>query len=337
MPLTSDQKRNLREILARQYPTQEAARTLVRASGLDESRIGFDIRMYITWSEIIREAELDGRLRELIETALADKPGNIALQRLLSDSTISILQGPKLDEPGGPTWKGPDSLEPFEKLTGQRSSLVPVHFLERGLAASRTVALIEIEDGGFGTGFLTAHNVLLTNWHVIKDERAARSARVHFNYQLTVSGIPTQRRTFTLAPEAGFKSSQEHDWTAVKLNPLDGNANQEFGALSLEAPGIHVGDRVNIIQHPGGAPKMIAYYHNVVVYQGKGRVQYLTDTLPGSSGAPVFDREWRLVAIHHSGGWLTEPHSSNLFYRNEGIDAELVRQGIAVVEAFQRS
>ena len=54
MPLMADPRRSFREILARQYPTQEAARALVRESGLDESRIGFDIRMYITWSEIIR-------------------------------------------------------------------------------------------------------------------------------------------------------------------------------------------------------------------------------------------------------------------------------------------
>ena len=60
------------------------------------------------------------------------------------------------------------------------------------------------------------------------------------------------------------------------------------------------------------------------MFVGEGRVQYLTDTLPGSSGSPVFDKDWRLVALHHSGGWITEPGSKETFYRNEGIHVDRV-------------
>jgi V8-like Glu-specific endopeptidase len=51
-------------------------------------------------------------------------------------------------------------------------------------------------------------------------------------------------------------------------------------------------------------------------------VHYRTPTEPGSSGSPVFDDQWRLVAIHHKG-------SSNLpklngkpgtYEANEGIN-----------------
>lgn len=76
---------------------------------------------------------------------------------------------------------------------------------------------------------------------------------------------------------------------------------------------------MNIIQHPGGGPKQIGLYHNTVVFAGEGRVQYLTDTLPGSSGAPVFNDTWQVVALHHSGGMLREPGTKRSFYRNEGI------------------
>jgi V8-like Glu-specific endopeptidase len=59
-------------------------------------------------------------------------------------------------------------------------------------------------------------------------------------------------------------------------------------------------------------------------------LQYLTDTLPGSSGSPVFDRDWNVVALHHSGGWLAEPGSSDKTtdYRNEGILIDVIMAGI---------
>ena len=40
--------------------------------------------------------------------------------------------------------------------------------------------------------------------------------------------------------------------------------------------------RVSSIQHPGGGPKQVAMYHNLVTYVGEGHIQYLTDTMPGS-------------------------------------------------------
>lgn len=49
-------------------------------------------------------------------------------------------------------------------------------------------------------------------------------------------------------------------------------------------------------------------------------VQYLTDTLPGSSGSPVFNQVWQLVAIRPAGGWLTEPGQKEKLFRNKGIN-----------------
>jgi V8-like Glu-specific endopeptidase len=93
-------------------------------------------------------------------------------------------------------------------------------------------------------------------------------------------------------------------------------------------------DFVNIIQHADGLPKQIALYHNVVTYVNGNRVQYLTDTLPGSSGSPVFDSRWRVVAVHHSGGWLTEPNSKHRYYRNEGININAVIQGLTKIGIY---
>lgn len=51
-------------------------------------------------------------------------------------------------------------------------------------------------------------------------------------------------------------------------------------------------------------------------------VQYLTDTLKGSSGSPVFNSDWEVVALPHSGGGNKpgEPElPKGIKSRNEGI------------------
>ena len=83
-----------------------------------------------------------------------------------------------------------------------------------------------------------------------------------------------------------------------------------------------------IIQHPEGGPKQLSFFHNVVVHVGEGRVQYLTDTQPGSSGSPVFDRGWNVVALHHSGGWFSDPVSRHNQLRNQGIHVSVLVRGL---------
>lgn len=125
-----------------------------------------------------------------------------------------------------------------------------------------------------------------------------------------------------------LRTSIEDDWTAVKV---ERDTKSKWGALALSKKTVAVGDHVNIIQHPGGGPKQISLFSNVVVFAGNGRVQYLTDTLPGSSGSPVFDAAWDVVALHHSGGWLTEPNSGSktTYYRNEGIAIDRILDGLS--------
>ena len=62
----------------------------------------------------------------------------------------------------------------------------------------------------------------------------------------------------------------------------------------------------------------------VIGLNGNGtRINYRTNTDPGSSGSPVFTMDWDLVALHHSG----DPAWVNPTY-NQGVPIELVRQRI---------
>ena len=164
---------------------------------------------------------------------------------------------------------------------------------------------------------------------MLPDAEAARSSIAQFNYQLTAAGRNAPVEEFRLAPDTFFRTSKDDDWSAVRVA---GDAVAKWGALPLAKTSVKVGDHVNIIQHPGGGPKQMSLIANVVAFVGGGRVQYLTDTLPGSSGSPVFDKEWNIVALHHSGGWLTEPNatSKRTYYRNEGIAIDRIIAGLAL-------
>ena len=84
------------------------------------------------------------------------------------------------------------------------------------------------------------------------------------------------------------------------------------------------------IQHSQGLPKQISLQNNFVEYVGGNVVQYVTSTLPGSSGSPVFNDAWEVVAIHHSGGNIPEPTTQKQYSRNEGILIESILSDIPV-------
>jgi V8-like Glu-specific endopeptidase len=113
-----------------------------------------------------------------------------------------------------------------------------------------------------------------------------------------------------------FRTNEELDYTILEL---DDEPGREWGYLAQSRHVLEKLARVNIIQHPGGLPKQVSLQRNFVHYSDSTIVQYVTATLPGSSGSPVLDDEWRVVALHHAGGLLTDPPSGQLAFRNEGI------------------
>jgi V8-like Glu-specific endopeptidase len=315
----------LRNVLAELYPSQADARVFVGDVEFPQARLSFEPQSINTWFSIIEYAKNAGKIDAVLDRARTDWPDHETLATLAA----GILP-PSLDGPDPSTWHGLGANR-LEAIMGDQSKLVPISYLEIGLERARSVALVAFRDGSSGTGFLTTDNVLITNNHVIADNAAALDAVVKFNHQQSAAGTDRAVESCRLAPDIFFATSRENDWTAVAVAD---DPNSRWGAIDLYETAIAKEDRVNIIQHPGGGHKQIAFYSNVVVYVGDGRVQYLTDTLPGSSGSPVFDRDWNVVALHHSGGWHVEPgRSRQTHWRNEGISMNVVRAGIAAARS----
>ncbi len=58
--------------------------------------------------------------------------------------------------------------------------------------------------------------------------------------------------------------------------------------------------------------------NNFVAYADKQMLQYTTSTMPGSSGSPVFNDKFHVIAMHNSGGVLEEPSTKKCYMRNQG-------------------
>jgi hypothetical protein len=261
----------------------------------------------------------------VIEIALQDYPQNEWL-KLARAGKLRPAANPDADR--RVDWRAPVDDDALEKIIGRESTLLPIRFLELGLRRSRAVCRVVRADGASGTGFLVEDDLLLTNHHVLPADNTAAGAIAQFNYEETMQGLALASKEYRVEPHRGFATSVEHDWTAVRIQP---GASSEWGVLSLTRTPLRRGDRVNIVQHPGGGPKRVGMYHNLVVFADDPptRVQYLTDTMPGSSGSPVFDQQWNVVALHHSGGWLMEPGTKARSFRNEGIAAAVLLDGLA--------
>ena len=61
------------------------------------------------------------------------------------------------------------------------------------------------------------------------------------------------------------------------------------------------GEWLTIVQHPKGERKQVCVRENQLLKRDTDVLWYSTDTMGGSSGAPVFNNDWLIVALHHSG------------------------------------
>jgi endonuclease G, mitochondrial len=208
--------------------------------------------------------------------------------------------------------KDPNALE---RIVGKRD-IVSVNFLARGLATAKAVCRIKtLAVGGglpdYATGFLCAPDLLVTNNHVLPDPETASRSLAEFDFELDNNFVERRGRIFPLVPLEIFYTNAELDFTIVAISPMghDGTPVTDFGVLPLipMSGKSVVGEYVSIIQHPQGQTKQVVMRENQIIKLDKARfpnvhpafIHYFADTEPGSSGSPVFNDQWDLVAIHH--------------------------------------
>lgn len=236
----------------------------------------------------------------------------------VKDFILNLFEKYPLDTPVSPSrlinrWRGTSSVADVqEKIIGE-NTLRDIYILNLALEASKAVVHLRLPKG-VGTGFMIAPDLLMTNNHVIASREQAEQAQYTFNYQLNINGEECHIQTTQALPGGAFYTNAELDYTVISLKDLP-----PFGSpLILKSKQVRRDDRVAIIQHPGGHLKKISMQNNFVAYADANVVQYTTSTLLGSSGSPVFDDDFQVIAIHHSGGMLLEPGTKQRYLRNAG-------------------
>jgi hypothetical protein len=178
----------------------------------------------------------------------------------------------------------------------------------------------------------------VTNAHVLDVDGGYRKAALRpATAEVRFEVGPNAGKTFKIAGAPLWRSLPEaFDATIWRLSPEPTEGGLTDVAAQLpdlkEAPPPHV----YVIGHPLGGSLVYSLDDNLLLDHDGVRVHYRAPTEPGSSGSPVLDRQWELIALHHAGRpSMPKLHGSNETYAaNEGIAIAAIRA--AIVEAASK-
>jgi Trypsin-like peptidase domain/Effector-associated domain 1 len=271
--------------------------------------------------QLIRQADAEGWVLELVVAAREARPRNATLQAVAADLGLS---------------SAPRSLErlindsvPFVDVSAWRAQL--------GLLEGQ-VCRVEIPAGlrgSVGTGFLVGPDLCLTNFHVVRPlidgEADPADVRLRFDYRRASDGTTVNEgQCFSLAQDwlvmaqppsaadgepdsAGhLPAADELDFALLRVDGAPGETPAGQADKVRDAPargwiqqigrdGFDVDSPLFVLQHPEGDPLKLAFGPSAGLNANGTRLRHRVNTEPGSSGSPCLNARLELIGLHHAG------------------------------------
>ncbi|MDF5728956.1 MAG: trypsin-like peptidase domain-containing protein [Rhizonema sp. PD38] len=159
----------------------------------------------------------------------------------------------------------------------------------KAISSRSAVGRIESPRGNpIGTGVLINNNFLLTCHHIFSKSQVQK-AWVRFGYIAETHNL--DKDVF----ELDFISQQSRsDYSLLKIK---GQPQQQKAIYINNDAILDSGQEIRIIHHPQGKPVVISDLGQITQV-GEDYIDYNLSTDNGSSGAPIFNRQWEMIAIH---------------------------------------
>lgn len=304
--------------------TEQAARELERYIGLSDPDA-------FALNSLLRQ------LTEIWGLTTDSPPGSVLLPQLRSQ-LLRKTGGVVLVDPREVRAERLEKLSDspqLEKVLGDTRYQTLAWYV-RGLERCRAVARIETENqDGVGTGFLVRgpdlhpdlpDTVLMTNGHVTPEGLDVDAAVVAFHAQ-SAEQPGVQRYRVRRQWWYASSTAPDVDTTLLELDGLPPDVTPV--PIASKAPNLRATSvpRAYVIGHPRGLEQpQFSLQDNRILGMNATRVHYRSPTEPGSSGSPVFDRNWDLIGLHHAGSTeMTRlDGQAGLYAANEGILASAI-------------
>ena len=309
--------------------------------------------------DLLEWAEQHGREAELIRATAATRPRNTKLQEVYAQYGLAVPV--ELVRAGAVGTAGQTGFEktvrdhiPFADISLWREKIVEVEGRVCQITFRGTA-----QGTGFLIGpdaVLTNYHVMEA---VIEKKRPAGEVECVFDFKKLPDGskmrtpvglhatdwnLDSSRYTAgeqALKPDQGMPTADELDYALMRLvepvgarpwaaNPGGGAANRGWVRVPDAPPALTSPMGLIIAQHPNGWPMKLGIDTTAIDQAAKPplwlngngtRLRYATNTEGGSSGSPVFDLTWNLIALHHYG----DPDQGHTAAWNQWVAMSLIR------------
>ncbi len=272
-------------------------------------------------------------LRQLIEV------WQLRTDMVPGDTLLPLLRSALLEQDGGTVVVPREDVrrrppsdqadEHLERVFGHER-FKTLTWYRNGLSRCRAVGQVEnVNEDGFGSGYVVEgkslhpdlpDRVFMTNSHVVPEGLPPGEALVFFrglDADVAAKGIRVTGLWWR-----DPSTSPGLDTAIIELESLPDGIDPLPLAAELPRLDGATPQRAYVIGHPRGLSQpQFSLQDNLLLDYDSTHVHYRSPTEPGSSGSPVFDNNWALIALHHAGAVDTprlNQHGGS-YAANEGI------------------